>query len=187
MFAFRLWCWLAPRTKTPAWHDERPIDPADQAKIFDIYVKNGTYTQDEVRDKLGDDPIPNGVGAQPMIVTASGPVLLKNLEALGELSLNPPQPTLTPSSGAAAGKGAPEGKGAPKKGAPKPGQKAENGKGKANGKTAASLGRPLGRDQGYTQPDAPRGHEAVLLAAARLAARPGAPGGAGTRPPDPAP
>jgi HK97 family phage portal protein len=163
-----------------SWHDERPIDPADQAKIYDIYIKNGTYVQDEVRDKLGDDPLPNGVGAQPMIVTASGPVLLKNLEALGELSLTPPQPTLTPSSGAAAGKGAPGAKGAPKKGAPKArGKKSPSGaKGKANGKTAASLG---GRDQGYPTPGTPRGAEAVRLAVARLAARPSGAGSPGAR------
>src|ERR1700731_2642073 len=110
-----------------SWHDERPIDPADQAKIFDIYIKNGTYVQDKIRDKLGVDPPPNRRAAQPVIVTASGPVLLKNLEALGELSLNPPQPTLTSSAGPAAGKGGPAGKPAPKKGAGKPGKKPAKG------------------------------------------------------------
>jgi hypothetical protein len=171
-----------------AWNDTRPIDPADQAKLYDIYVKNGTYAHDEVRDKLGEDPYPDGIGAEPMIITASGPVLLKNVEALGELSLNPPQPTLQPSSGAAAGKGAPGGKPAPQKGAGKPGQKGQKsqkpangkGKGKKNGKTAASVGR----DQSYATPGALRGREAVEHAIARLAARPGGPGCRSAGPPD---
>ena len=35
------------------WSDLRPADPEEQAKILDIYVKDGIYTFNEARDILG--------------------------------------------------------------------------------------------------------------------------------------
>ena len=113
-----------------AWLDVRPIDPSDQAKILDTFVKNGTYTHDEARDVLSLEPLPDGAGAQAMIITAQGPILLKNVEALGEQQLNPPPPPMPRSDAAANGEGASEGKPVPSKGgAGKPD--------KANGKSPA--------------------------------------------------
>jgi HK97 family phage portal protein len=95
-----------------AWLDVRPVDPKDQADILKEYVSDGVYTINEARDILGMDPIEGG--DLPMIVTASGPVLLKNIEALGEQQLNPPQPPqLPPRPGEEGGEGAPGGEPAP--------------------------------------------------------------------------
>lgn len=43
-----------------AWVDLRPADPAEQAKMLDIYVRDGIYTVNEARDILGFDPIAGG-------------------------------------------------------------------------------------------------------------------------------
>jgi HK97 family phage portal protein len=109
------------------WLDVRPVDPKDQADILTEYVKNGVYTLNEARDALGMDPVEGG--DLPMIVTTQGPVLLKNIEALGEQQLNPPAPP--PRPGEANGQGAPGAEPAPSSdGAGKPGK----GKGKNNNK-----------------------------------------------------
>jgi len=46
-----------------AWVDLRPADPAEQAKMLDIYVRGGIYTVNEARDILGFDPIAGGEAA----------------------------------------------------------------------------------------------------------------------------
>jgi HK97 family phage portal protein len=43
-----------------AWVDLRPADQADQAKVLDIYVRNGVRTVNEARAILGLDPIAGG-------------------------------------------------------------------------------------------------------------------------------
>ncbi len=43
-----------------AWVDLRPADPAEQAKLLDLYVRDGIYTVNEARDILGLDPIAGG-------------------------------------------------------------------------------------------------------------------------------
>lgn len=57
-----------------AWIDLRPADPAEQAKILDIYVRDGIYTVNEARDILGFDPIAGGERA--MVYGGAGPVPL---------------------------------------------------------------------------------------------------------------
>jgi hypothetical protein len=42
------------------WVDPRPTDPTEQAKILDIYVRDGIYTVNEARDILGLDPVAGG-------------------------------------------------------------------------------------------------------------------------------
>jgi HK97 family phage portal protein len=53
-----------------AWGDLRPTDPAEQAKVIDIYVRDGIYAVNEARGLLGLDPVPGG--DQPMIYGAQG-------------------------------------------------------------------------------------------------------------------
>jgi hypothetical protein len=53
-----------------AWGDIRPTDPAEQAKVIDIYVRDGIYAVNEARELLGLDPVPGG--DQPMIYGTQG-------------------------------------------------------------------------------------------------------------------
>jgi HK97 family phage portal protein len=43
-----------------AWADQRPVDPAEQAKVLDTYVRAGICSINEARDTLGFDPVPDG-------------------------------------------------------------------------------------------------------------------------------
>ena len=56
-----------------SWADLRPADPAEQAKMLDIYVRDGIYTVNEARDILGFDPVAGG--EVPMVYGRDGPVL----------------------------------------------------------------------------------------------------------------
>jgi HK97 family phage portal protein len=53
-----------------AWIDLRPADPAEQAKLLDLYVRGGIYTINEARDVLGFDPVPGG--ETPLVFTQTG-------------------------------------------------------------------------------------------------------------------
>jgi HK97 family phage portal protein len=57
-----------------AWHDPRPTDPAEQAKMLDLLVRAGIYAINEARDILGFEPVPGG--ERPMIHSRGGPVPL---------------------------------------------------------------------------------------------------------------
>ncbi|MDE3023544.1 MAG: phage portal protein, partial [Pseudomonadota bacterium] len=70
-----------------AWQEEQVVDPAQQAEVNDVYLKNGTLSVDEVREELGLDPI----GMGNAVYTTQGYVLLKDI-------LNPqPDPASIPS------------------------------------------------------------------------------------------
>ena len=56
------------------WVDLRPADPAEQAKMLDIYVRDGIYTVNEARDILGFDPVAGG--ELSMVYGSGGPVSL---------------------------------------------------------------------------------------------------------------
>jgi hypothetical protein len=43
-----------------AWVDLRPADPAEQAKMLDIYLRSGVYTINEAREMLGMDALAGG-------------------------------------------------------------------------------------------------------------------------------
>lgn len=73
------------------WEEEESVDPAEQAKIDDLNVKNGTATINEIRAKRGDAPVPGGDVA--MSLTASGYVPIEYVE---------PEPLPDPLAGAAA-------------------------------------------------------------------------------------
>jgi hypothetical protein len=57
-----------------AWVDLRPADPAEQAKLLDLYVRDGIYTVNEARDILGLDPVRGG--DQAMVYGTTGAVPL---------------------------------------------------------------------------------------------------------------
>jgi HK97 family phage portal protein len=59
-----------------AWSDVRPTDPRDQSVILTSYVKDGIFTLNEARDVLGLGPVEGGDA--PMLVTAQGPVPLRD-------------------------------------------------------------------------------------------------------------
>ena len=66
-----------------SWRDDEQIDPLAQAQTNDYKLRNGSKTINEVRADDGLDPLPDG--DEPMIYTASGPVLLADV-------LDPPEP-----------------------------------------------------------------------------------------------
>lgn len=57
-----------------AWVDLRPADPAEQAKMLEIYVRGGIYTVNEARDILGFDPLPDSDRA--VVHASTGAALL---------------------------------------------------------------------------------------------------------------
>ena len=57
-----------------AWTDRRPVEPSEQAKIIDTYVRGGIYTVNEARDVLGFGPVAGGERA--MVYGSVGPVPL---------------------------------------------------------------------------------------------------------------
>jgi hypothetical protein len=54
------------------WNDAPPVDPVAQSGIDDVSLRNGSTTIDEVRDRRGLPPLPDGAGAQALIYTGQG-------------------------------------------------------------------------------------------------------------------
>lgn len=67
------------------WQLEEKLDPKEKNEDNDRKLKAGVVNIDEVRAESGKDPLPDGLGAEYMIYSASGAVLLKDI-------LNPPEP-----------------------------------------------------------------------------------------------
>ncbi len=112
------------------WSDEEDIDPEKQSTIVDQKLRSARMTLNEARDADGLEPVEGG--DEPMIYLQSGPVLLKDVEAISDLAANPPPPVMAPSPNAVPGRGSSGGKPAPgKPGAGKP---------PAKGKPSASTG-----------------------------------------------
>lgn len=63
------------------WVDTPSIDPGKQSTIDDTNLRNGTTTIDEIRDSRGLEPLPDGLGKEPLVYTSTGPVLLKDVLA----------------------------------------------------------------------------------------------------------
>jgi hypothetical protein len=57
-----------------AWQPDRTTDPVQQAKVWDMLVRNGTLSIDEVREEMGKE----GIGVGNGIVTAQGLVGLES-------------------------------------------------------------------------------------------------------------
>jgi len=68
-----------------AWVTEDATSAKERSEIDDRDLKNGSRTLDEVRDARGEDALPDGLGAKPLIYTASGAVTLESV-------INPPEP-----------------------------------------------------------------------------------------------
>jgi len=85
---------LATRFNRPdlefAWVEDKELDPKTRAEIEDKKLRNGSLTLDQVADMNGLPALPDGLGAKPLIYTASGATPL-------ELVLNPPPPPPAPS------------------------------------------------------------------------------------------
>lgn len=67
-----------------SYQDEREVDPLKQAQVDNLYVNNGTYTRDEVREARGDDPLGVPQGAIPGVTTTQGFVPLTQAVGLPE-------------------------------------------------------------------------------------------------------
>jgi hypothetical protein len=63
------------------WVEDREFDPDTKSQIEDRRLRNGSLTLDEVRDRNGDDPLPDGIGARPRIYTGAGPVAIEEFGA----------------------------------------------------------------------------------------------------------
>ncbi|HJX83489.1 MAG TPA: hypothetical protein VJ723_04005, partial [Candidatus Angelobacter sp.] len=50
------------------WEQDRTQNPLDQAKIDEIYVRNGVLSIDEIREDLGR----HAIGVKNAIITATG-------------------------------------------------------------------------------------------------------------------
>lgn len=64
------------------WDDTIDVSPEIQSRIDDQNLRNGSTVIDEVRHRRGQAPLPDGLGARPLVYAGSGPVLL-------EQALNP--------------------------------------------------------------------------------------------------
>jgi phosphopantetheine adenylyltransferase len=65
------------------------VDPAIEAEIINTKVRAGALSIDEWRSKDGLDPLPDGLGKEYLIYTASGATPLEKV-------LNPPEPVAPP-------------------------------------------------------------------------------------------
>lgn len=121
------------------WEDKQDVDPAVEATILDTYVRSGTFTLNEARERLGKPPVKGGEVS--MVYLPTGPVLISDIEDLSDSIAHPPVPA---PPGAANG---PDG--APGKGTGKPkGKPAPTGAqtGNSSQKTAASEVAKSGSD-----------------------------------------
>lgn len=59
------------------WVESKDVDVKVQAEIDDLALRNGSKTIDEVRDARGEQPLPNRLGAQPLIYTKDGAIPLE--------------------------------------------------------------------------------------------------------------
>ena len=79
-----------------AFNEDREFDPQVASEIVDQKIKSGRLTLDEARDADGQAPYSNGMGAQPLIYTASGAVRLADVIDPPP----PPEPAAVPVPGA---------------------------------------------------------------------------------------
>lgn len=107
------------------WLEEVEIDPKVQNDIIDSKVKSGRLTLNEARDIDGQDPYGDDVpeAAQPLIITATGPVPVSNELAIQQqkdkLDAMPPPPPMA-GPGVAGGPAKPAPAGGPRRGSGTP-------------------------------------------------------------------
>ncbi|MDR3512398.1 MAG: phage portal protein [Caulobacteraceae bacterium] len=73
-----------------AWNDAAMVDPAAQANIDDVSLRNGSTTIDEVRARRGQAPLPDGQGAKARIYGGQGAVELGAATTPARPSASPP-------------------------------------------------------------------------------------------------
>ena len=71
------------------WLEQEVIDPAEQATVLTEYQKGGVYTINEIRAKLGEDPIKGDGGDDRLIITGATVTRLEDA-----IQPPPPPPTL---------------------------------------------------------------------------------------------
>jgi hypothetical protein len=104
------------------WVEEDSLDPGAQATILTTYQKAGIYSINEIRNKLGEDPITDEGGDAYLIFTASGAMTLEDVIE------PPPAPPVGVIAPAANGETKPGDPAKPPKGGKKPPAKPEPGK-----------------------------------------------------------
>lgn len=66
-----------------AYQDEREMDPVKQASVDSIYIDNGTYTRNEIREDRGDDPRPEKAADMLTVTTGTGCMALDDAIEMG--------------------------------------------------------------------------------------------------------
>lgn len=64
-----------------AWIEENEVDQEKESKILNRYAENGVLTINEVRERLGEEPLPDKAASTPMVKTANGYVPIAQSEA----------------------------------------------------------------------------------------------------------
>ncbi len=80
------------------WMDATPVDPAEQATILCGYQKQGNYSVNDIRAKLGEEPINEAWANAYVIITATGATPLADLIQQSHIAVQnalapPPDPT----------------------------------------------------------------------------------------------
>lgn len=71
------------------WSEEEALDPASQSTILTTYQKQGVYSINDVRAKLGEEPIKEPGASAYLIFTGTGAMPLEQV-------MEPPQPPIAP-------------------------------------------------------------------------------------------
>lgn len=74
------------------WQDPASIDTKTQNELDDKNIRNASATLDEVRDMRGQEPLPDGLGSEPLIFTAKGVMRLRDALAASEREGADPAP-----------------------------------------------------------------------------------------------
>jgi hypothetical protein len=126
--------------------DTPSIDPKVQADIDDKNLRNLTTTIDEVRDARGQDPLPDGQGKQPILITTTGVMTLADaLAPKPEAMVEPPVPVHLDENGNPAAPPAPAAPNDPKSPAKSPAKPAAPTEKLAKANTLISIARPKAR------------------------------------------
>lgn len=102
------------------WVEDDVMDPADKVAMLDQQLRSGAITLNEYREAMNRESY-GPDGDEPMVYTATGPVLLKDV-------LNPPQPPALPGQPPGGQSGKPPAGGGSPNGEQPPNGQAGNGK-----------------------------------------------------------
>ena len=84
------------------WMDQAPVDPAVQATVLTSYQKQGNFSVNDIRAKLGEEPINEPWANEYVIITATGATPLADLIQQSKIAvqnaLKPPEPPQDPNA-----------------------------------------------------------------------------------------